>query len=76
MAHITDYALGGVRPGMVRLGSAWQGKVAGRNPCFMLKWDYYDKLYSRHCLARQGGAGLGRAMQGKGTGLQNPVHYA
>ena len=69
---------------MAWLGKAWLGRArlgmartAGASLLLYAQLpQIYHKLYSGSGRVGLGGAGLGGARQGKGTGLQNPVHYA
>ena len=69
-------------PGTARCGQAWRGKVSrGISPALRSIFTNYTQGVAWHGQAWLGGAvrgevWLGPARLGKGTGLQNPVHYA
>jgi hypothetical protein len=63
------------RQGLAWSGSAWLGKVSREKSLLYIQSSQII-LRARHGFARLGNAGCGKARHGKGTGLQNPVHYA
>ena len=76
MAHITNYAPGGARHCVVWQGLVWLGlaRLQGEIPALCS-----NGIIMTNYTPGSAGQGVARrcgAMQGKGTGLQNPVHYA
>ena len=71
--NLSQIILDEVWSGTARSGEAWCGKarLQGEIPALYSIFTYYTPGR-----ARRGMAGFGEVGHGKGTGLQNPVHYA
>ena len=77
MAHILNYAPGCAGLGEPGRGTAVLGEVSRSfAPALYSIITNPSHIILRHGKARSGLARHGAVWHGKGTGLQNPVHYA